>query len=512
MYAALFPSNNSPNNQQSKSFDATIQQSAQILIQCSMAEARSLVSYELAKESNVLPLHLRKSGSVATLVVAASERFTIEASQTLRFITDCQIEASIFPDAELACARFGAYFGDDALIASKANELSGDSSGSYEPFALSEKVDESEVGQFVLALVRFAVARRASDIHLTPLAEGMALRVRIDGYLLENTLVPTGTSAYKQVARYILVHSELDPNKNIPQDGLLSIHSDFPRIRVSSIPSLHGLAIALRLPLERVSKNISQLNLAPATSDILNSFLVNHRGLCLVVGSTGSGKTTLLYSLANTVVSRGLRLITVEDPVESHLQGALQIEVSETLTIDHALSACLRQDPDMFMVGEIRTRQSASTLINASYNGHGVFASLHSGSIEDALLRLLSLGLDASTCCSAMHSIHAMRLVPTLCLRCKVPHLSASHTAGFNVYQRVGCAHCNYTGYQNRISIIESLLFDNHLRNQLESMAWSRTSLSTALSGRYISGRVQGLELLRSGSIDSETYLHISQS
>jgi type IV pilus assembly protein PilB len=481
---------------------------SKVLAMRSSAEARAIVLFEIAEKLEILPLEINRGKGISSLVIATSRVLGLEQLQILKFYCDHRIDF-VFAELEVInTARFCAYFGDDATLLTRARMLEDGEPAAQAMEEFSDKSELSEIGQFVWALIRFALARGASDIHLTPLANGLALRVRIDGQLLDNDQLPIGVGSYQKIARYILIHSRLDPNEMMSQDGLLVCGSDsrLPKIRVNAIRSLHGLAIALRLPLQTAKLDVFTIEIPDATRAVITSFVACRRGLCLVAGPTGSGKTTLLYSIANTFIANGARLVTVEDPVECHLDAALQIEISDSLSQPSALKACLRQDPDVFMVGEIRTNDAATTVVNAAYSGHGVFASIHAGGIVEALLRFRSLGVESTACCSVIHSIHALRLAPTLCDHCKTIHLSASQASGISVFQRVGCSICNYTGYLGRVCLSESIVFDCETRSELEVISWSRASLRSTLCDSFIKISSQAIELLRGGKIDAETY------
>jgi type IV pilus assembly protein PilB len=304
--------------------------------------------------------------------------------------------------------------------------------------------------EWLSQLLLQSLSLKASDIHLEPFENLLRVRIRRDGHLYEMPAPAAGLR--EQIVSRIKVQSRMDiAEKRLPQDGRLQLALQHRSVdmRVSSLPTLHGEKIVLRI-LDVQSQPLSFDALGMPDKELAQLKHAIHRpnGMVLITGPTGSGKTVTLYTCLNHLNSPSVNIATVEDPSEIVLPGANQINVNERigLTFDAALRALLRQDPDILMVGEIRDFATADMAVKASQTGHLVLSTLHTNDAASTLTRLNHMGIAGFNVASSVVLICAQRLLRRLCDACKQP---LPDQGG---YKAVGCPQC-LDGYAGRIAI-----------------------------------------------------------
>lgn len=267
------------------------------------------------------------------------------------------------------------------------------------------------------ALLGDAVQRQASDIHIEPEADGCRVQLRIDGLLLNAARVDCDVGV-SMVARLMVMAELLTYRQDIPQEGRLAFTQNEQAIhlRLSVIPTTHGLRAVVRLPAELTQpRELESLGLHERVLSGLQSYATGDSGMLLLTGPAGSGKTTTIYALLEYIARNqpGLSVITLEDPVERDLLGVTQVEVSPfgELTYERALRSILRQDPQVLMLGEIRDAATASLAVQATLSGHRLIATLHAGTPGGAVARLLEMGLEPYQITSALFGVVSQRLV-----------------------------------------------------------------------------------------------------
>ncbi len=273
------------------------------------------------------------------------------------------------------------------------------------------------VVELVDGLLRRAITAGASDVHLDPGDDGLRVRFRIDGILESIELLPTAI-APNVVARLKVMSGLLTYASDTPQEGAISgaaagIDSD---VRVSTFPTVRGERAVLRLLANaRRLLELHQLGHANETIERITGLLARPQGLMIVCGPAGSGKSTTLYAMLRYLAQTRAEasLITVEDPVELRLEGVTQIQIQPArgLTYPVALRSLLRQDPQVLMIGEVRDASVAEIIIDAALTGHVVLTSMHSGTVPEAIIRLLDMGIPPYQLTSAVQCILAQRLV-----------------------------------------------------------------------------------------------------
>lgn len=349
---------------------------------------------------------------------------------------------------------------------------------------LSELTDESaqkakNITDLLSLIFAAAMSVEASDIHIEPEAGFVKLRFRVDG-VLQDVLHVAKDLQHSLMSR-IKILSKLKLNvENLPQDGRISFYYlEKPvDVRVSTLPSAYGEGIVMRLlGIGAVNLKVNELGFTGRAKDIIEEALARPNGMIITTGPTGSGKTTTLYAFLNELNEPGVKIITLEDPVEYKLEGIQQTPIDHTVDFNFAkaLRAVLRQDPDIVMVGEIRDAETAEAGLQAALTGHVVLSTLHTNDAAGAVPRLITMGVKPFVISPALNAIIAQRLVRKLCENCKVPIKldpvvlekvllwlkQISPNSGVTVpekkefYHSKGCDVCHKLGYKGRIGIYE---------------------------------------------------------
>jgi type II secretory ATPase GspE/PulE/Tfp pilus assembly ATPase PilB-like protein len=348
---------------------------------------------------------------------------------------------------------------------------------------LLQKSKTTPAVHLVATMIKAAVARKASDIHIEPQQNDTAVRFRIDGMLRDYQRIPRALQ--HTVASRVKILSDMDiAERRNPQDGrfLVKIAGRRVDLRVSTLPTQYGEKVVMRLldgdsPL----KEFRDLGIPKEIADALSETVRLPQGILLVTGPTGSGKSTTLYSCLHLIRRPAVNVVTVEDPVEYGLPGLnqVQVNVKAGLTFASCLRSVLRQDPDVVMIGEIRDVETAEIAIKAAQTGHFVLSTLHTNDSISAVTRLLDLGVPGYQIGSALTAIIAQRLVRRLCSCHYTAEPSREYTetvmgAGLMEPPAVhstanGCERCDFTGYKGRVGIYEMLQFNEAWRQSVRS-------------------------------------------
>ncbi|MBC9889933.1 MAG: type II/IV secretion system protein, partial [Opitutae bacterium] len=353
--------------------------------------------------------------------------------------------------------------------------------------------DPGTIVSYVELIMREALKRGASDIHLEPLEKRFRIRFRIDGILHEAENPPKRLQP-AIISRIKLMSQMSIAEKRLPQDGRIQMDVDGRSIdfRVSAVPSAHGETLTLRLlDKESLKQGLAELGLLPDDQARFERIISLPDGIILASGPTGSGKSTTLYSCLNYLNKSDRKIITVEDPVEYQLGGINQVQVRSEIgmTFSAGLRAMLRQSPNIIMVGEIRDLETVEIAINASLTGHLVFSTLHTNDAPSAISRLRDLGVEPFLIASSMRAVMAQRLVRRLCAECCQPgqlremEVAAVESSGpvpdgAQWNRPVGCPACRGTGYKGRIGVFELM----EITSEMGSLIYSGGSLAAMRS------------------------------
>ena len=434
---------------------------------------------EYLEEHRLLPL----ACDDGRLLLACAGRPDPQAVAELEELFGARAELRELPEAELleeirrAVAQGATAAG---LVADLRSPGAGGMDGEAVAHDLEAMANQAPVVRLVNLLLAEAVEAGASDVHLEAEARGAAVRYRIDGALHPAPAPPAHLRA--AVVSRLKIMAELDiAERRLPQDGRVRLRTGGREldVRVSTLPTLHGESVVLRLlDLEGRRIGLEGLGLADDTRAALESFAARPHGVLLSTGPTGSGKTTTLYALVERLRTGREKVVSVEDPVEYELPGVAQVPVSARsgLTFARALRAILRQDPDVLLVGEMRDPETAEICIQAAMTGHLVLSTLHTNDAPGALTRLVDLGVADYLVASTVEGILAQRLVRRVCASCAAPEpppievareMEAAGFAAERVLRGSGCAACRDTGYRGRTGIYELVVMTPPLRAAL---------------------------------------------
>jgi general secretion pathway protein E len=436
------------------------------------------------KANRLLPISLDGK----SLLIATADPFVDEVTKGISYMLDVEVDLAVITPAELERALRTLYHDtggethtDEEQVAAL---VSGDGS-EYDIERLRDIANEAPVIRLVNQMISGAVERGASDIHVEPGRDAVAVRYRIDGFLQQERLVPATLRA--ALTTRIKIMAKLDiAERRLPHDGRIksAVRGVEIDIRVSTLPTVFGESIVMRiLDRTRVELDFTKLGLNEATQANLHRLMSLPNGIVLVTGPTGSGKTTTLYTALKHLNRPELKLFTVEDPIEYQLSGINQIQVQPQIGLDFpvALRSILRQDPDIVMIGEIRDLETARIAIQAALTGHLVFSTLHTNSAVAAITRLIDIGLERYLLASTVSGVMAQRLVRKLCHGCARPHRDGDRLHGklrmalpegmaidlSGSREPVGCEACGGTGYSGRTTISELLVIDDSMREAI---------------------------------------------
>jgi general secretion pathway protein E len=357
---------------------------------------------------------------------------------------------------------------------------------------------DSPVIKLVNSTIYDALKSGASDIHLEKTASGLCIKYRIDGVLIVIATVDGSDLANRAISR-VKVLSELDiAERRVPQDGRFRVRHRAREIdfRVSIMPNIFGEDAVLRILDKRSLTDqlngltLEQLGFEPDIVQRLRALATKPYGMLLVTGPTGSGKTTTLYAVISETNDRLDKVITIEDPVEYQLPGALQIPVNEKkgLSFARGLRSILRHDPDRIMVGEIRDPETAEIAVQSALTGHLVYTTVHANNVFDVIGRFQHMGVDPFSLASALNAVVAQRLVRVRCIPC----------------QGAGCAQCRGTGYRGRKAIAELLVLNDRLKDLIAERAPTCKLKEAARTAGTRSLREAALDLVKRGETTLE--------
>ncbi|MCK4249803.1 type IV-A pilus assembly ATPase PilB [candidate division WOR-3 bacterium] len=409
--------------------------------------------------------------------------------------------------------------------AGEANVKVIDNAEQKEEEDLSDFQDDRDSGpalKLTSKIITDAVDMNVSDIHIEPYEDDMRIRYRIDGMLHEIMKPPKRMN--RSLATVIKVMAKLKvEEKRLPQDGRIKarIHNKIIDIRVSTVPTLFGEKLALRI-LDRsaIQLNLDLLGFEPSNLKTFRKAIKSPYGIVLVTGPTGSGKTTTLYSGLKELNDPGLNIITAEDPIEYSLMGINQLQVNDQigLTFASALREYLRQDPNIIMVGEIRDLETAQISIRASLTGHLVISTVHTNSAAATVTRLVNMDVESYLIASTVLAIESQRLLRKICEKCreekKYPD-DILQDAGidpkkldFPLYKGEGCENCRGTGYKGRIGIFENMIISSEIRDLILQGATSSQIEKKAIEEGMITLHESAMLKLEQGLTTIEEVIH----
>jgi general secretion pathway protein E/type IV pilus assembly protein PilB len=465
---------------------------------------------KLVHRAKLLPLD-RVNGS---LRVATPDPFQIYAFDELRMICGLEVKPVLAKESEIneiIKKHFGVggdtvsqLVDEDGLeVVSDVAETSGD---------LAEMAQDASVIKLVNEILLEAINERASDVHIEPYEHDLKIRYRVDGVLRNTNVPPQIRQLQAAIISRIKILSNLNiAERRVPQDGSfkIKVHNREIDLRVSIIPMIFGEGVVMRiLDKQSILLSLTDLGFDPEMLKQFQHVISQPHGILLVTGPTGSGKTTTLYAALNGIVSDEIKCLTVEDPVEYHLDRINQVNVNlkAGLTFARGMRSFLRHDPDVIMVGEIRDLETAETAVQASLTGHLVLSTLHTNDAPSATTRLLDMGVEPFLVASSVEAVLAQRLVRTLCPHCKEAYKPDKvdippdlDLRGGTAWRARGCRECRNTGFKGRKGLFELMLMDDDIRDLVLQRSSSGKIKNAALKSGLITLRDDGWNKVRAG-------------
>ena len=463
---------------------------------CSISpDMAQILPKNIAKKHMVIPVRATR----AEVWLAMADPLNFVAVEEVRAVTRRRVIPLIAASGAVERAVRNLYSNQGAMQA--IEEMQRDLLGS--PFAGSTAapsvaVDEDEADaapaiRLVNSIIDRACAEGASDIHLEPGEDSMAIRMRIDGAL--RTILPVPRELQTSVVSRLKIMARLDiAQKQLPQDGraVVAIRQENLDLRISTLPTIHGEKVVIRLL--RKTAELSSLEGIGLEGENRERFctLVDNakEGVILMVGPTGSGKTSTLHAIIERLKSEEVNLVSLEDPVEYHIGGICQVQINDKtgLTFANVLRSVLRQDPDIIAVGEIRDGETAEIAMRAAMTGHLVLSTIHTNSAVSSVDRLLDIGVEPYLIAGAVKGIISQRLVRRICPHCKRPYTPSLEEqavlgmpAGDHIfYKGEGCGECFGTGYRGRVGVFEILPINAAIRRAIHSRSLEK--LETAMA------------------------------
>ena len=457
-----------------------------------------------------------------TLTIALADPHHMWAVEDIRLHLSCDVQAVLACRGQVLDA-IRKYYGVGAdtiekILAQKQEAPEGPAGGLEQTAEdIETRAEDSSVIKLVDQILQEAIQQRATDIHIEPGRDELAVRYRVDGILYDTRVSRDIRYLYSAIVSRIKIMANLDiAERRAPQDGRIKIKVGQRELdlRISILPSIYGEHVAIRILPTDMLFSLEQLGLLPEDLETLEKVIREPHGIILATGPTGSGKTTTLYAALSTLNTREKKIITVEDPVEYEVKGIAQVQMNPKINVTFAnsLRSMLRHDPDIMMVGEIRDLETAEIAVQAALTGHLVFSTLHTNDAASGVTRLMHMGIQPYLITSAARAFIAQRLVRVLCTECreKVSTTTASVLPGSSLtsyFQRKGCEAYRFTGYNGRTAIYEILIVDDRIRELILQKAPSDVIKKEAVRLGMKTLYQDGLRKVAAGLTTSEEVL-----
>lgn len=432
-------------------------------------EVLSTVPADFARAHNIIPICVNSSH----MQVAMAFPMQQELYQSLSFITGLSIDAAVttLKDVQWAINHYYGLQNDDFDLATiDSGDTSVDELHELERLGL-----EKPIVRLVSTVIRDAIERQASDIHIRPRANNVELIYRVDGTL--NSIRTFSKSLLAAVVSRIKILGGMNiAERRVPQDGRCGVRTNgfVVDLRISIMPTVEGESVVIRLLNSQVGlRPISELGFSHNDENVFKDILHKNHGIFLVTGPTGSGKSTTLYAALAEVQKQNVNILTVEDPVEYHMDGIQQIQINHSTgyTFARALRNILRHDPDVILVGEIRDYETCKIAVESALTGHLVLSTLHTNDAPGAVSRLLEMGIESYLLNGSLLGVLAQRLVKKNCPHClEIEPVDIMARQSLNIdgdekfYHGTGCEHCHQTGVDGRVTVYELLSMTENIK------------------------------------------------
>ena len=464
-----------------------------------------------------------------TLTIALSDPADLNAVEAISsFLSAYQLKFAIVTESQLLPA-YDRLYRRTKDIEAFAGQLEDEHRPAQE-FDIFKDVDdassEATVVKFLNSVFEDAVQVGASDIHIEPDEKALRIRLRVDGVLQENVLNEVAIVPALVLRLKLMAGLDIS-EKRLPQDGRfnLKVRNQSIDIRMSTMPVQYGESVVMRLLNQ--DSGIFQLESTGMPADLikrLRGLIRRPHGMVLVTGPTGSGKTTSLYAALSELNEPGKKIITVEDPVEYRLPRISQVQVNPKIGLDfaHILRTCLRQDPDILLVGEMRDKETVEIGLRGALTGHMVLSTLHTNDAITCALRLMDMGAPGYLIGAALRAVVAQRLIRKLCNQCKSTHtlsssehyclekLAKAPMGDEQLHRSVGCQACNYTGYRGRIGVFELLEINDAMSDALRRESAAEFEAEARQSQLYRPLVLSALDFAKQGLTSIEEVLKLA--
>ncbi|HZE57204.1 MAG TPA: GspE/PulE family protein [Chthoniobacterales bacterium] len=486
----------------------------------------SLLPSRFVFQHHILPIETRDK----TVVLATYDLFNSVGRQLAAQLLKRPTEWVLVPRAQILRAMktvygVGAETFDEILKTNRSFEGAEDIEMATD---LDANDPEASVVKFVNQIIREAILERATDIHVEPLEGDLRIRYRIDGILHEVAVPPQLRLLQSAIISRLKVMAHMDiAERRLPQDGRINLqaHDQNIDVRVSTIPTVNGESISLRLLSRSETQHFGfdRLDMSEKQGRVVRALLAQPNGIILLTGPTGCGKSTSLYCFLSSINSVQRRIITIEEPVEYRLPGVSQIDVKPEidLTFAKGLRHILRQDPNVVMVGEIRDVETADISIRAAMTGHLVFSTLHTNDAVGGITRLLDMDVEPFLLSSVVKAFIAQRLVRTMCPHCVriydypreyLAEIGVPAEMGTQFRRGEGCDSCRQTGYQGRLAIYEICVVTEPLKKLIMQKRDGGELKQCAISNGMETLRQDGWRRVAQGKTTIEEVVRVTQT
>ncbi len=485
-----------------------------------------MVPAKFAIHYKIMPFEFKNN----TLTIAMADPLDIRTLDNMRLLLGVEVKSALSGEPEIIDAIRRYYgLGADTLekIMDKNGEVKESTPGGQKIEELEGLTEDASVVKFVNEILSEAIKNHATDIHLEPFQDELRTRFRIDGILYDINTPKDIKYLYASMVSRIKIMANLNiAERRLPQDGRIKIRISEGELdlRISTLPTAFGEAVHIRILSSRFFLELEKLGLFPDDLEIIEQAIKKPHGIIFVTGPTGSGKSTTLYASLSRINSSGIKIITVEDPIEYQLRGVNQLQVNPQIgfTFANALRHMLRHDPDVMMVGEVRDSETAEIAIRSALTGHLVFSTLHTNDAAGAIARLIDMGIEPFLVSSSLECLVAQRLVRLICPKCKVAakpddevlrqiENEVKSDSKIEIYEGKGCQDCRFTGYSGRTGIYEILTITEPIRELILKRASTQQIKQKAIADGMHTLRQDGLQKVFSGITTFAEVMRVAQ-
>ncbi len=480
-----------------------------------------MVPKDIARSNRLVPVKM--DGNM--LYIAMEDPLNFRAVEAVRDVTNKRIIPMIAYSEAITRTLSVLYENEGAAkaIEQMREEQSKAVQTSNTELLTTTEADTTTAGptvQLVNSLIERAIAEKASDIHFEPYADRINVRIRVDGRLTTMMTIPKELQA-SVMSRLKIMGGMNITERRIPLDGRSVVRSSDGTsvdLRLNTLPTIFGEKCVIRILWRDESiLNRKGIGITDKDNETFDRILKNSSGMILVVGPTGSGKTSTLYTMINELRDEAVNIISLEDPVEFQMPGVVQVAINEKtgLTFASSLRACLRQDPDVICIGEIRDGETAEIAMRAAMTGHLVLSTVHTEDAVSAVDRLKDLGVEPYLIAGSVRGVISQRLVRRVCPNCMEeingdPYvLSLIGLPNGRYYHGKGCEQCFNSGLRGRTGVFEILTMEPELRDAIAE-GKNGSELRKALASTNFTSMIEnGRDLVKSGVTTPEELLRV---